>query len=176
VLRNRDNGGGEVQDRADARGDEAAAVELACGVLRAEGIGDGEMLERLTALGCDTGQGYFLGRPMPPARALVDAGAAVALATDFNPGTSPTASLPLVMTVACLALKLSPSEALAATTINAAFALGIGETVGSLEPGKQADLAIWRVPNHRQIPYWPAADLIRAVVKRGRPVLERVAP
>jgi imidazolonepropionase len=119
---------------------------------------------------------FLMHEQFAPARKLIERGVPVALATDFNPGTSPTASLPLVMTVACLALKLSPSEALAATTINAAFALGIGDTVGSLEPGKQADLAIWRVPSHRQIPYWPAADLIRTVVKRGRPVLERVAP
>ena len=80
------------------------------------------------------------------------------------------------MTVACLELKLSPSEALSAVTINAATALGIADQVGSIEPGKQADLAVWRVPTHRQIPYWPAADLARAVVKRGRVVMERVAP
>ncbi len=109
-----------------------------------------------------------------PARTLIDRGVPVALATDFNPGTSPTASLPLVMTVACLELKLSPSEALAAVTVNAAFALGIGDQVGAIETGKQADLAVWRVPSHRQIPYWPAADLVRAVVKRGRVVLERL--
>jgi imidazolonepropionase len=100
----------------------------------------------------------------------------VALATDFNPGTSPTPSLPLVMTVACLALKLTPSEALSAVTINAAAALGLAEEVGSIEGGRQADLAIWSVPTHRQIPYWPAADLIRGVVKRGRVVVERALP
>lgn len=111
-----------------------------------------------------------------PARTLIDRGVPIALATDFNPGTSPTASLPLVMTVACLELKLSPSEALAAVTINAATALGLADQIGSIEPGKQADLAVWRVPTHRQIPYWPAADLARAVVKRGRVVLERMAP
>jgi imidazolonepropionase len=77
------------------------------------------------------------------------------------------------MTVACLSLKLTPSEALAAVTINAAAALGIAEEVGSIESGRQADLAIWNVPTHRQIPYWPAADLLRTVVKRGRVVLER---
>ncbi len=108
-----------------------------------------------------------------PARALIDRGVPVALATDFNPGTSPTASLPLVMTVACLALKLTPAEALSAVTINAAFALGLGGEIGSLEPGKLADLVIWRVPTASQIPYWPAADLVRTVVKRGRPVLQR---
>jgi len=102
-----------------------------------------------------------------PARTLIDRGVPVALGTDFNPGTSPTASLPLVMTVACLELKLRPAEALAAVTINAAHALGLGDEIGSIEPGKQADLAIWRVPTHRQIPYWPAGDLVRLVVKRG---------
>ena len=110
-----------------------------------------------------------------PARTFIDRGIPVALATDFNPGTSPTASLPLVMTVACLALKLTPSEALSAVTINAAHALGIGDTVGSIESGRQADLTIWNVPSHRQIPYWPAADLVRAVVKKGRVVVEPAA-
>jgi imidazolonepropionase len=108
-----------------------------------------------------------------PARRLIDRGVPIALATDFNPGTSPTASLPLVLTVACLALKMTPHEALAAVTINAAFALGVGGEVGSLEPGKVADIAVWRVPTAAQIPYWPAGDLVRAVVKRGRPVLQR---
>ena len=108
-----------------------------------------------------------------PARTFIERGVPVALATDFNPGTSPTASLPLVMTVACLALKLTPSEALAGVTINAAHALGIAEDLGSIEAGKQADLAIWSVPTHRQIPYWPGADLVRTVIKRGRVVLDR---
>ena len=108
-----------------------------------------------------------------PARTLIERSVPVALATDFNPGTSPTASLPLVMTVACLSLRMTPAEALAAVTINAAFALGLGEEIGSLEPGKLADLVVWRVPAASQIPYWPAADLVRTVVKRGRPVLQR---
>jgi imidazolonepropionase len=108
-----------------------------------------------------------------PARTFIERGVPVALATDFNPGTSPNASLPLVMTVACLELKLSPSEALAAVTINAAHALGLGDEIGSIEAGKQADIAIWNVPTHRQIPYWPGADLVRAVVKKGAVVLDR---
>jgi imidazolonepropionase len=118
---------------------------------------------------------FLMHETFAPARTLIERGVPIALATDFNPGTSPTTSLPLVMTVACLALKLSPSEALAAVTVNAAFALGLGDQVGTIEPGRQADLAIWRVPTHRQIPYWPAADLISAVVKRGQVVLERHA-
>ena len=108
-----------------------------------------------------------------PARTLIERDVPVALATDFNPGTSPTTSLPFVMTVACLELKLTPSEALAAVTINAAHALGRGDEIGSIEAGKAADLVVWRVPTHRQLPYWPAADLVRTVVKGGRVVLER---
>jgi imidazolonepropionase len=116
---------------------------------------------------------FLMHDDVAPARTFIERGIPVALATDFNPGTSPTASLPFVLTVACLELKLTPTEALAAVTINAAHALGLGDEVGSIESGRHADLAIWSVPTHRQIPYWPAADLIRAVVKRGRVVLER---
>jgi imidazolonepropionase len=116
---------------------------------------------------------FLMHEEVAPARTFIDRGIPVALATDFNPGTSPTPSLPLVMTIACLSLKLTPSEALAAVTINAAAALGIADEVGSIESGRQADLAIWNVPTHRQIPYWPAADLLRTVVKRGKVVLER---
>ena len=116
---------------------------------------------------------FLMHDEVAPARTFIERGIPVALATDFNPGTSPTPSLPLVMTVAVLALKLTPSEALAAVTINAAAALGIAEDVGSIESGRQADLAVWSVPTHRQIPYWPAAELVRSVVKRGRVVLER---
>jgi len=107
-----------------------------------------------------------------PARRLIEGGVPVALATDFNPGTSPNASLPLVMTVACLALKLTPDEALAAVTVNAAHALGLGDEIGSLEPGKVADLVVWKVPTTTQIPYWPGASLVRTVIKRGRVVLD----
>lgn len=119
---------------------------------------------------------FLMHDEVAPARTFIERGVPLALATDFNPGTSPTPSLPFVMTVACLTLRLTPSEALAAVTVNAAAALGIGDEVGSIERGRQADLAIWTVPTHRQIPYWPAADLVRAVVKRGRVVLERAAP
>ena len=108
-----------------------------------------------------------------PARTFIDRGVPVALGTDFNPGTSPTASLPLAMTVACLELGLTPDEALSAVTINAARAIGLEDEIGSLEPGKSADLVIWRVPTSSQIPYWPAADLARTVIKRGRVVLDR---
>jgi imidazolonepropionase len=108
-----------------------------------------------------------------PARRFIEHGVPVAIGTDFNPGTSPTPSLPLAMTVACLSLGLTPDEALAAATINAAHAVGLGDEIGSLEGGKAADFVIWNVPTSRQIPYWPGADLVRTVVKRGRVVLDR---
>jgi imidazolonepropionase len=108
-----------------------------------------------------------------PARTFIERGVPVAIGTDFNPGTSPTPSLPLAMTAACLNLRMTPDEVLAAVTINAALALGLADEIGSLEPGKVGDLVIWNVPTSRQIPYWPAADLVRTVVKRGRVVVDR---
>jgi imidazolonepropionase len=116
---------------------------------------------------------YLMSDHYAPARALIDRGVPVALATDFNPGTSPTANLPLAMSVACLALKLTPAEALAAVTINAAHALGLGDEIGSLEEGKTADLVIWDLRSADEIPLWPGADTARTVVKRGRVVLSR---
>ncbi len=111
---------------------------------------------------------WFLGlAAREPARALVDAGVPVALGTDFNPGTSPVTSLPLVMAHAVLDLRLSPAEALVATTVNAAAALGLADR-GALAPGMRADLVAWNVPTHAQIPYWAGADLVRTVVVGGR--------
>jgi imidazolonepropionase len=107
-----------------------------------------------------------------PARTFIERGIPVAIGTDFNPGTSPTASLPLAMTIACVELGLTPDEVLSAVTINAARALGLEDEIGSLEPGKSADLVVWRVPTSTQIPYWPAADLVRTVIKRGKIVLD----
>jgi imidazolonepropionase len=118
---------------------------------------------------------FLMHHEYAPARELIERGVPVALATDFNPGTSPNASLPLVMTVACLELGLSPAEALAAVTVNAAHALGLGDDRGSIEAGRLADLVVWRVPSHRQIPYWVGADLVAVVVKKGRIVLDRRA-
>jgi imidazolonepropionase len=108
-----------------------------------------------------------------PARTFIDRGVPVAIGTDFNPGTSPTPSLPLAMTVACLELGMTPDEALSAVTVNAAQAVGMDDEIGSLEAGKSADLVVWRVSSSTQIPYWPAADLARTVVKRGKVVFER---
>jgi imidazolonepropionase len=108
-----------------------------------------------------------------PARAFIDAGVPVAIGTDFNPGTSPTPNLTLAMSFACVNLLMTPDEVLAAVTINAARALAIEEETGSLEPGKTADVVIWRVPSTARIPYHPGADLVRTVIKKGRVVVDR---
>jgi len=117
---------------------------------------------------------WFLGRHhFAPARRFIEAGIPVALATDLNPGTSPTLSLPLVMSIACVEMGLTPAEALVAVTINAAHSLGLSAEIGSIEPGKQADLVIWDVPSVEQLPYWLGARLARTVIKRGQVVLQR---
>jgi imidazolonepropionase len=118
---------------------------------------------------------FLMADDAAPARRFIDAGVPVALGTDFNPGTSPTPNLPLVMTIACLEMGMSPAEALAAVTINAAHAVGVARDAGSLEPGKLADIVIWRAPDVGQLPYWVGADLVDVVVKRGRVVYRRGA-
>ena len=111
---------------------------------------------------------YFLGRsPYPPARKLIEAGVAIALATDYNPGSSPTPSMPLVLSLACTQMRMSPAEAIAATTINAACALRLAERKGSVESGKDADLAIFDVDDYREIPYWFGANRCAGVVIGG---------
>ncbi len=109
----------------------------------------------------------FLGRPMPPARALVDAGAAVALATDFNPGSAFCESLPLCCSLAATQLKLSPAEALAACTVNAAHVLGRGDTLGRLAPGYRADVVLLDAPDWRYLAYHLGGELVAEVVIGG---------
>lgn len=111
---------------------------------------------------------YLMGDRYAPARALIERGVPVALGSDFNPGTSPTANLSLVISIACIQLRMSPTEALSAVTINAAHALRLGHSHGSLEEGRIGDLVAWDVPRHELIPYWMGAQLVQSVVKRGR--------
>jgi imidazolonepropionase len=114
------------------------------------------------------GANYFLGlKNYPPARELIEAGVAVALATDFNPGSSPIASMPFVLSLACTQMKMSPAEAIAAATINAASALQLQENKGSIEPGKDADIAVFDVRDYREIPYWTALNRCELVVAGG---------
>ena len=103
----------------------------------------------------------------PPARKLLQAGAAVALATDYNPGTSPTLSLPMVMSLACAQMRLMPAEAIAATTINAAYSLRRHEHAGSIEVGKYADFAVFDVEDYREIPYYFGVNHCVMTIKRG---------
>jgi imidazolonepropionase len=112
----------------------------------------------------------FLGRPMPPARELVDARAAVALATDFNPGSSFTESLPLVCSLAAAQVKLSPAEALAACTVNAAHVLGRADRLGRIAPGYRADIALLGAPDWRYLAYHLGGDIVAEVVLAGDPV------
>jgi imidazolonepropionase len=111
----------------------------------------------------------FLARPMPPARQLVDAGAAVALATDFNPGSAFCESLPLVCSLAATQLKLSPAEALTACTVNAAHVLGRADRVGRLAPGFAADVVLLDAPDWRYLAYHLGGNVVARVVVAGRP-------
>jgi imidazolonepropionase len=110
----------------------------------------------------------FLGRPMPPARALADAGAIVALATDFNPGSAFTESLPLVCSLAATQLGLAPAEALAAVTVNASHVLGRAAEVGRIAPGYRADLVLLDAPDWRYLAYHLAGGIVHSVIRDGR--------
>jgi imidazolonepropionase len=115
----------------------------------------------------------FLDRPMPPARTLVDAGAAIALATDFNPGSAFCESLPLVCALACTQLHLSPAEALTACTVNAAAVLDRSDRKGRLAPGYDADIVLLDAPDWRYLAYHLGGDVVAAVVQGGEPVWQR---
>jgi imidazolonepropionase len=107
------------------------------------------------------------------ARAMIAAGLPVAIATDFNPGTCMTENLPMIMTLACLQLRMTPAEALIAATLHAAQALARGNQIGSLEVGKQADAVIWEAESVAEIPYHFAVNLVHRVIKKGRLVRQR---
>jgi imidazolonepropionase len=109
----------------------------------------------------------------PPARRLIEAGAAVALATDFNPGTSPTLNMQFILSLAWTAMRMTPAEAISAATINAAYSLRRADRLGSLEPGKQADLAVMDVSDYREIPYYFGWNHCVMTVKRGRIIYSR---
>jgi imidazolonepropionase len=114
------------------------------------------------------GANYFLGlKEYPQARRLIDAGVPVALATDYNPGTSPTLSMPMAMSLACTHMKMSPAEAIAAGTINGAWALRVASRKGSIETGKDADLAVFAVEDYREIPYWFGANRCAMTTMNG---------
>ncbi|MFC1521045.1 imidazolonepropionase [Elusimicrobiota bacterium] len=107
----------------------------------------------------------------PKARAMIDGGAAVALATDFNPGTSPTLNLAFVMSLAVTQMGMTPEEAIAAVTVNAAHAIERGEDLGIIKEGKQADIVIFDCKDYREIPYYMGMNMVSGVIKKGHPFL-----
>jgi imidazolonepropionase len=127
-----------------------------------------QLAKRDTVATLVPGVNYFLGlKEYPRARKLVDAGVPVALATDYNPGTSPTLSMPMAMSLACTHMKMSPAEAISAATINGAWALRVADRKGSIEPGKDADLAVFAVEDYREIPYWFGANRCAMTTMNG---------
>ena len=120
--------------------------------------------------GCD----FHLGlKQYAPARALIEAGAIVALATDYNPGTSPTVSMAMILALACSQLRMTPAETIAAATINAAYSLRRDQQIGSLEVSKQADIAIFDVEDYREIPYYFGVNKCWMTLKKGQPVFQK---
>ena len=114
------------------------------------------------------GANYFLGvSRYPDAARFMDAGVPIALATDFNPGSSPTLSMPMALSLACTQMKMSPAEAIAAATINGAWALSLAARKGSIEPGKDADLAVFDVNDYREIAYWFGANRCAMTIANG---------
>ena len=134
-----------------------------------------ETLQHLRAAGVQPvllpGSVFALSRTQyPPARKMIEAGLAIVIATDFNPGSSPVPSMPFMVSLACLQMRLSPAEALTAATINAAYSLGLADRTGSLEPGKQADFLIHEFSDYRELAYFIAAPLRPRVFISGREV------
>lgn len=115
---------------------------------------------------------YLRSERYPDARRFIERGVPVAIATDFNPGSAPTWSMPFTLSLACLYLRMSPAEALTAATLNAACAIRMQDRVGSLEPGKQADIILLRVPSFEAIPYFFAVNPVEMVIKRGETVVD----
>lgn len=117
---------------------------------------------------------YFLGtRRYPPARKMIDSGLPVALATDFNPGSSPCWNMQTVISIACTQMKMTPEEALTASTVNGAHALGLAKRLGTIEPGKQADLIVMDADDYREIAYYFGDNQCAMTVKRGTVVYDR---
>jgi len=117
------------------------------------------------------GTSFFLRTEWAPARSLVDAGCAVALATDCNPGSSPTESLPMILALACLGMGMGVAEAISAVTLNAAAAIGLADELGSIEVGKRADLVVLEAPSYHHVVYHYGVNPVRHVVKNGKIVV-----
>lgn len=163
----------ELSDQGGARLASELEAVSADHLLRASDEGLRAMAESGTMAVLLPATAVFLGLPYAPARRMIDLQVPIAIGTDFNPGTSPTYSMPMVIALATLGMKMTPAEALVAATINAAHAVGMAEEVGSLEAGKAADIVILDVDDHRQVAMTFGVNLVRTVIKRGRVVVDR---
>jgi len=117
------------------------------------------------------GAAFFLGMIDPPVRKMIDAGLPIALASDFNPGSSPSGNMKFIMSLACIKLKMLPEEAINATTINSAYAMGISETHGSIAKNKIANVFITKkIPSYEFMPYAYGSDLVETVILNGKKI------
>ncbi|WP_124727248.1 imidazolonepropionase [Staphylospora marina] len=162
-------------DEIEPLGGARLAAELGCvsaeHLLAATDEGLRAMRDAGVIAVCLPATSFNLRAPHARARDMIDMGLAVALSTDYNPGSSPTESLQLVMTLACLNLGMTPEEVITAMTVNAACAIGRGDRIGSLEPGKQADLVLYNADNPAYLPYHFGINHVDTVIKRGEIVV-----
>lgn len=141
-------------------------------LLKASDTGIQKMVEAGVIAVLLPGTAFYLMEEAANARKMIEAGLAVALSTDRNPGSSPTESMPLIMNLACLNMKMTPAEVISASTINAAHAVDRGEEVGSLEAGKKADIVIFDAPNYMFLQYNFGVNLVETVIKKGQVVVK----
>jgi imidazolonepropionase len=160
-------------DQLSALGGSKLAAEL--GAISADHLEfiDDEGIERMKEAGVIgvllPGACFGLGmKEYPPARKMIERRLPVALATDFNPGSSMTESMPMILSLACLMMRMTPAEATVASTVNSAYAVDKGNDIGSIEVGKKADMVIWDVQNYKEIPYHFGVNLVDRVIKDGR--------
>ncbi|MHA6250614.1 imidazolonepropionase [Oceanobacillus sp. CAU 1775] len=165
-------------DEIDTLGGTELAVEV--GAISAEhlAVTSDEGIKQLAASNTIgvilPGTSFYLGKDSyAKAREMIDAGAAIAISTDFNPGSSVTENLQLIMSIAALKLKMSPAEIWHAVTVNAAHAINRGDDAGSITVGKKADIVIWDAPNHLYIPYHYGVNHVNTVIKKGDVVFKR---
>jgi imidazolonepropionase len=125
------------------------------------------MKEAGVVAGLLPGVSFFLNHGYAPARALIDAGVAVAIASDFNPGSCMSYSMPMMMTIACTQMRMTPEEAITASTLNGAAALGLSGEIGSIEVGKRADIIIAEIPDYRFLAYHFGVNHVRTIIKNG---------
>lgn len=161
-------------DEIDPIGGAEMAAEMGCisaeHLIQASDQGIADMAKQGVVAALLPATSFYLDKPYARARKMIDEGVAVAVATDFNPGSSPNLNLQFPMNLACLKYKLTPAEALCTVTLNAAAAIGRADSIGSLEIGKKADIVIWNAPDLEYIFYRYGNNLVQTVIKNGIPV------